>query len=320
MPGGEISQSVLAPAGVQASSIHQLWLLMLWVAVAVFLTVMTVLAVAVVRGVRNRSLADSRLSSDRSLSKVVGAAVATTVAILFVLLVASMWTGRTVASLGASSAVSIAVTGHQWWWEITYEDAVPSQRVVTANEVHIPTGRPVVVKVTSRDVIHSFWIPNLQGKRDLIPGYTTAVWLQADQPGSFRGQCAEFCGLQHAHMALGVVAQSNDDFEAWLASMRKTPPDPSTQEERRGRDVFMQAKCAGCHTVQGTDAAGLLGPDLTHIASRPTIGAGTAANTPDAMAAWIRDPQSMKPGNQMPPNPLPPDDLAALVRYLDTLR
>ena len=144
------------------------------------------------------------------------------------LLIASVWTGRAIASLRASSAVTIEITGHQWWWEIAYEDATPSRRVVTANEIHIPTGRPVVLKVTSRDVIHSFWVPNLQGKRDLIPGYTTAVWLQADRRGIFRGQCAEFCGLQHAHMAIDVVAESDENFEGWLEAMRqpsRSPPD-----------------------------------------------------------------------------------------------
>src|SRR5204863_1619820 len=142
--------------------------------------------------------------------------------------------GRTVASLQASSAISIAITGHQWWWEVQYEDAVPSRGVLTANEIHIPVNRPVVFKVTSRDVIHSFWVPNLQGKRDLIPGYTTAIWIQADRPGLFRGQCAEFCGLQHAHMAIDVIAESDADFEGWLDAMRQPARDPVDGGARRG--------------------------------------------------------------------------------------
>ena len=120
--------------------------------------------------------------------------------------------------------ISIAITGHQWWWEVQYEDAVPSRRVLTANEIHIPTNRPVVLKVTSRDVIHSFWVPNLQGKRDLIPGYTTALWMQASRAGVFRGQCAEFCGMQHAHMAFDVVAESDEEFARWLDAMRQAWP------------------------------------------------------------------------------------------------
>ena len=254
------------------------------------------------------------------LSRSVGGAVALTVLILIGLLSASIWTQRKVESLHASSAVSIEITGHQWWWEIQYEDAVPNRQVVTANELHIPVNRPVVLKVTSRDVIHSFWVPNLQGKRDLIPGYTTALWLQADRPGVFRGQCAEFCGMQHAHMALDVVAEPDSDFQGWLAEMRQPARDPPDSTARKGRDVFMQARCAGCHTIRGSDAAGQIAPDLTHIGTRSTLGAGTLPNTPEHLAEWIRDPQRVKPGNQMPPHPLDAEDLQALVMYLETLR
>ena len=293
---------------------------MLWVSVAVFVAVLAALAIALLRGTQNQSREDGLLPSESALSRGVGIAVGVTVAILIALLAASVWTGRTVASLQASSAVTIVITGHQWWWEIQYEDAVPSRRLVTANELHIPVNRPVVFKVTSRDVIHSFWIPNLQGKRDLIPGYTTAIWLQANRRGVFRGQCAEFCGLQHAHMALDVVAESEEDFESWLAAMRlpaRAPPDPAVS---RGRDVFMQSRCAACHTIRGSGSAGQIAPDLTHIATRGSLGAGTLPNTPENLAAWILDPQRAKPGNQMPPNPLTVDDLRALVAYLETLR
>jgi cytochrome c oxidase subunit II len=320
MSAVDVNQSVLSPAGIQASSIHALWSLMLWVSVTVFVAVLAALAIALVRGSRNRSQDDSSFPSESALSRGVGTAVGVTVAILIALLTVSVFTGRAVGSLQASSAVTIAITGHQWWWEIQYEEEVPSQRVVTANELHIPINRPVVFKVTSRDVIHSFWVPNLQGKRDLIPGYTTAVWLQADRSGFFRGQCAEFCGMQHAHMALDVVAESDRDFEGWLNAMRQPGSDPPERITRRGRDVFMQARCAGCHAVRGTDAAGQTAPDLTHVATRHTLGAGTLPNTPENLAAWIRDPQRMKPGNQMPPNPLAADDLQALVAYLETLR
>ena len=226
--------------------------------------------------------------------------------ILIGLLVASVWTGRTVASLHASSAVTIEVTGHQWWWEIEYEDAVPSRRVVTANEIHIPLHRPVVLKVTSRDVIHSFWVPNLQGKRDLIPGYTTAIWLQADRPGVFRGQCAEFCGLQHAHMAFDVVAEPEADFERWLDGMRQPAPRPAERgRAARPRRLHDGALRRLPHRFSGTDAHGQVAPDLTHVATRSTLGAGTLPNTPEHLRAWVRDPQASKPGNQMPPNPLP---------------
>jgi len=250
----------------------------------------------------------------------VGTAVTLTICVLMGLLIASLWTSRATASLRADSAVAVNVTGHQWWWEIEYEDALPSRRVRTANELHLPINRPVVIKVTSRDVIHSFWVPSLQGKRDLIPGYTTAIWLQADRPGRFRGQCAEFCGLQHAHMAVDVITESEHEFEGWLDTMRQPGRDPAGPAEQRGRDVFLHARCPGCHAIRGTEAAGQIAPDLTHIASRSTLGAGTLANTPDNLAAWIQDPQHAKPGNQMPPNPLPTEDVRAVVAYLDTLR
>jgi cytochrome c oxidase subunit II len=314
---GNVAQSVLAPAGTAASSIARLWSLMLWVSVAVFVVVLVFIGVAVLRSRSGHAAGDT---SERALTRSVATAVALTVAILLALLVASVWTSRATETLRADSAVTVEVTGHQWWWEIQYDDAMPSRRVVTANELHIPVGRPVVFKVTSRDVIHSFWIPNLQGKRDLIPGYITAIWLQADRPGTFRGQCAEFCGLQHAHMALDVVAESEADFAGWLDARRQLARDPPDDAARHGRDLFMRARCATCHTIRGTDAAGQVAPDLTHIATRRTIGAGTLDTTHDHLAEWVRDSQRVKPGNQMPPNPLAPADLNAVVAYLETLR
>jgi cytochrome c oxidase subunit 2 len=315
-----VNQSALFPAGVQASSIHHLWSLMLGISVIVLTVVGTYVLLAVRRGIRNHTRGTESPTSDQTLAGGVAIAVGATVIVLVGLLVASIWTGRELGSLHASSAVTIEVIGHQWWWEIQYDDALPSRRVLTANELHIPINRPVVLKVTSRDVIHSFWVPNLQGKRDLIPGYTTAIWLQADRPGVFRGQCAEFCGLQHTHMALDVVAESGADFEAWLDAMRRSPAAPTQPAQQRGREVFMQGRCAGCHTVRGTEAAGLVAPDLTHVASRGTLGAGTLSNTPEDLAAWIRDSQRVKPGNQMPPNVFSSEDMQALVAYLETLR
>jgi len=304
--------SVLDPAGPQAVHIARLWWLMFWVCGAVFVIVMLFVGLALVR--RNRQAIDSSLRAG------VGAAVALTVLILLVLLVASVWTGRAIASLGASSAVSIDITGHQWWWDIQYEASVPSERVKTANEIHVPIGRPVVLKVTSSDVIHSFWVPNLHGKRDLIPGYTTAIWIQADRPGTYRGQCAEFCGLEHAKMAFYVTAETNNDFERWLADQRKPAVEPQNDLARRGRDVFLTATCTQCHTIRGTIAGAVLGPDLTHIAARATIGSGSLPNSRGHLAGWIVDSQGIKPGNHMPPNGLGGDDLQALLAYLESLK
>ncbi len=308
-------QTVLVPEGPPAAAIHALWQAMLWTSSLVFVAVMTVLVVALVR----RPPTAPPTAGDHRAAKSVGLAVGATVLTLVGLLVASLTTGR-MTSLRASSAVTVVLSGHQWWWEMEYEEAMPSQRVVTANEMHIPVNQPVVVKVTSRDVIHSFWVPGLQGKRDLIPGYTTAMWIQADNPGVLRGQCAEFCGLQHAHMALTVKAEPAADFARWLASMRQPAREPQGDHERRGQDLFMSLRCAGCHTIGGTPAHGQVAPDLTHVGSRQTIAAGTLTNTPEHLKVWILNPQAIKPGNQMPATPLAAGDLDALVAYLGRLQ
>jgi cytochrome c oxidase subunit 2 len=160
----------------------------------------------------------------------------------------------------------------------------------------------------------------LHGKRDLIPGYTNTLWIQADRPGAFQGQCAEFCGRQHAHMALRVIVHPSDEFDQWLDQQRQPPAEPATASQERGRAVFLRERCSACHSIQGTEARGLVGPDLTRIGSRSTLGAGTLPNTPEMAARWITDPQRDKPGNQMPPTPLRSEDLADLVAYLGALK
>jgi cytochrome c oxidase subunit 2 len=173
---------------------------------------------------------------------------------------------------------------------------------------------------TSNDVIHSFWAPNLHGKRDLIPGHLTTTWLQADRPGLFRGQCAEFCGHQHAHMSFVVIAEQPDEFYAWLDAQRMPAPQPAGPDEQHGQQVFLSSTCIMCHTVQGTRANGRVAPDLTHVASRRLIAAGALANTRDNLADWIVDSQRIKPGNKMPPHNLSPGDLQALLSYLESLK
>src|SRR3954452_5543916 len=272
-----VLQSVLDPAGPQAAHISWLWWLMFWVTTAVFVVVFALVLASVWRGGRAQRAAEDQ--ADKPLVAAVSFGVALTVVILFGLLGATMWTHRAVLALGAESAVTVNVTGHQFWWEFEYDDAVPSQRFHTANELHIPVGRPVVLKVTSRDVIHSFWVPNLHGKRDLIPGYTTAIWIQADKPGLYRGQCAEFCGLEHARMALYVTAESNTDFEKWRMNQQREAPAPSTDDERRGRDTFLRATCTQCHPSRGAIAGGAVGRDRTHLAAPGAIAAGRVPDT-----------------------------------------
>ncbi len=319
---GNRLQSVLDPAGPQAARIADLWWLMLAVCAAVFLAVMVALLLAIFR----RRAAEAPLYPDppspeshRRLTWAVAVATGITVVILFGLLVASVTTGRATSAL-AGEPVTLKVIGHQWWWEVHYTDPVPSQRVLTANEIHIPVGRPVLLELTSSDVIHSFWVPNLHGKRDLIPGHRNALWLRADRPGVYRGQCAEFCGLQHAHMALFVVAEAPERFRAWLEAQRRPAAAPRNPRELRGMQLVERLPCANCHTIRGTLASGKTGPDLTHLASRRSLAAGTLPNTRGHLAGWILDPQTIKPGNYMPATSLGSEDLQSVLSYLEILR
>src|SRR5205814_618765 len=212
---------------------------------------------------------------DRRAGWAVGSAIGITVVTLFVVLVLSVVTGKRVEGLTSKNPVTIQITARQWWWEVTYPNSQADQTITTANEIHIPTGTPVVVLTNSKDVIHSFWAPNITGKRDLLPGYSSAFWFEVDKPGIYHGQCAEFCGLQHAHMGFSIIAESNDNFQAWQQQQLKPAAEPQSVEAIRGREVFLQNACLMCHTIRGTDAGSHLGPDLTHIASRNMIAAET---------------------------------------------
>jgi len=258
--------------------------------------------------------------SNRSLRTPVLLATGLTVLILFGFLIADISVGRAITTNPGKEAVQIRVTGRQWWWEVQYRDSIPSNWVTTANEIHVPVGRPVVFELRSGDVIHSFWPPSLTAKRDLIPGNENSLWFQADSAGVYRGQCAEFCGHQHAKMGFVIVAEPPDSFKNWLESQRDTAMTPYDPVARRGQEVFLGSSCVMCHAIGGTPAGSRVGPDLTHLASRRTIAAGTLPNTRGNLAGWIINPQAIKPGTRMPPSPLEPDDLQALLTYLETLR
>jgi cytochrome c oxidase subunit 2 len=215
--------------------------------------------------------------------------------------------------------LTVRVTGRQWWWEVSYLDPSPSLIATTANEIHIPVGRPVRLQVVSGDVIHSFWIPELAGKTDLIPGQENVMWLEANRPGVYHGQCAEYCGLQHAKMAMEVVAEPPDAFARWLERQRAPAANPGGTDVAAGARVFATTACALCHTVRGTMAGGRLGPDLTHVAGRRTIAAGTIANTKANLLGWIENPQAFKPGTLMPAVPLEGRALDELSAYLQSL-
>jgi cytochrome c oxidase subunit 2 len=250
----------------------------------------------------------------------VSIATALTVLILFGFLVYDVAVGRQLTRGLGKDALQVRVIGHQWWWELQYRDSVAHNWFTTANELHIPVGRPVALELLSTDVIHSFWPPTVSQKRDLIPGKDNSLWLQADTPGVYRGQCAEYCGQQHAKMAFLVIAQRPDSFASWLAAQRDTALTPTTELARRGQEVFLASSCVMCHAIGGTPAGSRVGPDLTHLASRRTIAAGTLPNTRGNLAGWIVDPQKIKPGTRMPPNQLKPADLQALLAYLETLK
>jgi cytochrome c oxidase subunit 2 len=235
---------------------------------------------------------------------------------------ALVWTIMVLAAVDSPAAeprVTIEVTGHQWWWEARYRGAAPNDTFTTANEIHIPTGEPVMIRLMGADVIHSFWIPALSGKTDTIPGQTNFTWLQTNRPGDYLGQCAEYCGLQHAHMAVRVVAQAPADFETWRRGQLAPAPSPTEASVLTGRTLFV-VRCGACHTVRGTDAGGVHGPDLTHLMSRATLAAGAVPNDVSGLSGWIANPQALKPGAKMPATFLSGPQLTAMVDYLETLK
>jgi len=223
---------------------------------------------------------------------------------------------ETDAPRASETAMSLTVVGHQWWWEARYDGG----EVATANEIHIPARTHIALVARSADVIHSFWVPELNRKIDMIPGQPNTIELYADEPGVYRGQCAEFCGLQHAHMAFRVYAEPPARFREWLASQKRPGREPSGPQARRGQRLFMENACASCHTIGGTGAQGTIGPDLTHVASRQTLAADTIENTPRNLFRWIRNPQSIKPGDKMPGLGLGAARFHAIAAYLSELK
>jgi cytochrome c oxidase subunit II len=314
-------QNALHPQGPIAERIASLWNIYLAVSVVVFIVVMAFLVAAIVRARRN---AAATVDPDAERAHVIGVSIAAalTTITLIGLLVVDVAAGRDTGTFGnrKPNPIEIEVTGHQWWWEVQYTDPEPDKAIRTANEIHIPVGQPVLLRLATRDVIHSLWIPNLNGKRDLIPGRVNKLWIQADRPGVFRSQCAEFCGLQHAHMALVVVAEGNDRYQRWKSHQQAPANDAVTPEQMHGRTVFLSSPCVNCHAITGVDAFATLGPDLTHVASRRTLAAGELLNSKGALAGWIVNAPAIKPGTAMPPNQLASNDLLDLVAYLENLK
>jgi cytochrome c oxidase subunit II len=303
---------VLDPASDVARRIADLAWFLFVAGTIVFVAVMVAFALAIRAG-RHAPERTSEDGAGRRLQLIAGGAVpALIVVVLFVVTLRAMSVHEAPAS---GAAFDVEVTGRQWWWEVRY----PGLGIVSANEIHIPVRRPVRLTVRSADVIHSFWVPQLQGKIDLVPGRSNAIRLDATRAGTYRGQCAEYCGLQHALMALRVMVHEPASHTAWTLRERAPAAPPPDTLAAAGKRVF-DVVCASCHAVRGTLSAGTRGPDLTHVASRTTLAAGTLPNTRANLTAWITDAQRIKPGNGMPSIRLPTADVRAVVAYLESLR
>ena len=312
-PGPWLSTpQVFDPAGIRAALVADLGWYLIITATIVFLVVLALMVLAVVRRGRD----DPRASADEPAAVrpwlIVG--VAATVVILVVTAVLDFTTMAALEAPDEEPRYELEIVGKRWWWEVRVDGVA-----VTANELHLPVGEPVLLRLRSDNVIHSFWVPQLAGKRDLIPGHPTEMWIQADEVGVYRGECAEFCGVQHANMAFVVVAEPPAEFERWLEGVAADATSPIGTLAQRGQSIFTRTGCAGCHTIRGTTANGELGPDLTHIASRRTLGAGTLPNTRGALGGWIVNPWAVKPGIHMPPQDLTGEELQALLAFLQTL-
>ncbi len=287
--------------------------------VAIFVVIAALLMVAVFRKRPPENIHSISYEDQEQKGKLwiyIGTGISTL--ILLVLAIYSLFTLNVIAKPLHAPALTLTVTGYDWWWKVEYEDVAPSRRFVTANEIHIPVGLPVLVKLKSADVIHAFWVPMLAGKTQMIPGLTNQQWLQAETKGVYLGQCTQYCGVQHAHMGLEVIAQSATEFREWQDAQLRTAEMASGIDTNAGRILFLD-RCGGCHTIRGTEAMGIHAPDLTHLNTRRLIGAGLLTNTPEHLMQWITHTQELKPGARMPSMALTAAEMTALSAFLSTL-
>lgn len=312
--------SVLDPQGA-ARYIADLWWLLAGLGGAIFVFVMIYLAFALWRRSNGRGLAakitlDVPAVNTPSLRPVILGGIVLPIAVLAVVSFATVRTLRALNTMVTPDPLTIQVIGQQWWWEVRY----PAHGFETANEIHIPVGEPVAIELRSDNVIHSFWVPELHGKLDLIPGRTNRFVIQADEAGTYRGLCAEFCGVQHANMMFLVIAQPPAEFAAWVARQQQPAQPPGDPVAQTGQALFLAENCINCHAINGTDATGDLGPDLTHFAARRTLAAAMLPNNLGNLGGWVANPQHIKPGNLMPAaDGLTGAELQALLAYLQTL-
>jgi cytochrome c oxidase subunit II len=308
------SPSTLEPHGPGAETIAMIGWLMFIIAAAVFVTVMGLLLYALFRPRQEEE--EGRFKPSQLNRFVIIGGLIIPLVILIAVYGFALYAMTALAAPADEDELVIEVVGHQWWWEVNY----PEQSFTTANEIHIPVGQRVALQVRTLAVIHSFWVPELHGKIDMIPGQTNIFWLEAEEPGDYFGICAEFCGTQHAKMAFVVVAEPQERFQAWLTGQQQPAPEPADPLLAQGRDIFFQLNCDECHIIKGTTAEGRLGPDLTHLAGRQTLAAGIIPNTREHLAGWIINPQNIKPGNLMPASSLDEEELQALLAYLESLQ
>jgi cytochrome c oxidase subunit II len=314
--GGPFPQSTLQPRSDYGHAIDHLFTEIFWWAVLVFVLVETVLLVALVR-FRHRKGRPAPKPMQGQTALEIGWTLAPAV-ILVLVAVPTMRTILATAGDAPPDALKVEVIGHQWWWEYKY----PNPGIVTANEMHVPLGKPVQLSITSADVIHSFWAPRLGGKRDAIPGHVARIAFRADSVGDYFGQCAEFCGASHANMGLRVLVDSDAAFERWVNTEQRGPAAPAQASPAEGgKAVYSRSACLACHTIKGV-SPGVLGPDLTHFGSRTTIAAGMFPNDSTHLARWIADAVTLKPGSLMPrmQPPLSDAEIAELVAYLQSLK
>jgi cytochrome c oxidase subunit 2 len=312
-----VDHSTLDGKGPVASAISRLSWVLFAIAALVFLVVVILLITGVLKKPKHRPDQQGIYRSSASETRIIAiGGIAIPAIILIAIFAYSLRDMVTLAKPDHDAAMTIDVIGHQWWWEARYEN----QDVTTANEIHIPTGEPIEFKLTTSDVIHSFWVPNLSDKMDMIPGKTNSLWLQADDAGTYYGQCAEFCGDMHAFMGLMVIAQPPSDYAAWLANQQQNAAASNDPLVTRGEQIFLGSACVYCHTVRGTAASGMIGPDLTHIASRQTLAAVTVDNSAETLGAWIMSPEQIKPDSLMSGTDFTPEELKALIAFLESLK
>jgi cytochrome c oxidase subunit II len=321
--GSYVPQDVLITFSPAAQETAGLFYTVFWIAAVIFILVEGLLVYFVLR--YQRRAQDEHPEQYHGNTRL---EVTWTIIPALILAVVFALTLRTMGTVGPTNPPSegtpINVRGHQWWWEIQYNNG----QVLTASELHMPAGQVMNVTLTSQDVIHSFWVPKLMGKTDTMPGHENKTWILTDQLGMYEGQCAEFCGTQHANMLFRVIVQSPEDFQAWLQSQQAPPVEPAAGSlEARGKEILTnpQYLCVGCHTIQGTNALGTTGPNLTHFASRGWFAGGLFPNNHDNLTRWLTNSEAMKPGNAMARvlatrAPLTPDEVAALTAYLESLR